>query len=88
MEKISCDGMSITSEVVDVFPGYMADRIGVEIGCIVVAINSEQYISHSHTVATLKHSKRPITVKFLYPHPMEASALENKIACSCKENAS
>ena len=67
MEKISPDGMSIFSEVVDVFPGCMADRIGVIVGCIVVAINSDRYLSHAHTVSTLKHSRRPITVQFLYP---------------------
>ena len=71
MEKISSDGMSIFSEVVDVFPGCMADRIGVEIGCIVVAVNYDKYISHAHTVSTLKHSRRPITVQFLYPMKQE-----------------
>lgn len=67
MEKISVDGMSITSEVVDVFPGLMADRLGVKIGCVLVAINSEPYKSHPYTVSILKHSIRPITVRFLFP---------------------
>lgn len=67
MEKISIDGASVSSEVVDVFPGCMAARIGVEVGCVVIAVNSERYKSHAHTVAILKNSKRPITVRFLFP---------------------
>ena len=67
MEKISVDGLSVISEVVDVFPGCMAERLGVERGCILVGINSEPYVSHSSAISTLKNSRRPITVRFLYP---------------------
>ena len=39
-------------------------RRGVAVGNIIVAVNSLDYISHAHTVATIKHGKRPITVRF------------------------
>lgn len=40
---------------------------GVREGCTVVGINGEEYLSHAHTVATLKHAKRPVTVRFRAP---------------------
>jgi hypothetical protein len=45
-------------------PTGQSKKLGVKIGCIITGINNEKFISHAHTVATLKHSKRPITVKF------------------------
>ena len=42
-------------------------ELGVREGCTVVGINGEEYLSHAHTVATLKHAKRPVTVRFRAP---------------------
>ena len=45
----------------------ISHSLGLTLGCIVIGINGEKFISHAHTVATLKHSKRPITVRFKRP---------------------
>lgn len=44
-----------------------AQSLGVSEGCVVVGLNGEEYLSHAHTVATLKHARRPILVRFRAP---------------------
>jgi hypothetical protein len=39
-------------------------RHGVAVGNVIVSVNSLDYISHAHTVATIKYGKRPISVRF------------------------
>lgn len=60
-------GFSSLSVVTSVTPGSESHRLGLSIGCVVVGINGEKHISHAHTITCLKHSKRPITVRFKKP---------------------
>lgn len=60
-------GLRYISEVTHVNPRGPAEKEGVEEGCVVMGINGEKFISHAHAVATLKHGKRPVTVRFQYP---------------------
>lgn len=53
--------VSLVSEVHD---NTSAHRQGVPVDCIIVCINDEPYISHSHTISTLKHAKRPVKLRF------------------------
>ena len=43
--------------------GGQAASAGVEVGCTVVGINGEQYLSYAHTIATLQHGRRPVSVR-------------------------
>jgi len=52
------------SIVTSVTEGGQAKLKGICIGCVVVGVNQEYFISHAHTVATLKHAKRPVFVRF------------------------
>lgn len=63
------EGLKYASEVTSVTEGGAAEGQGVEEGWIVVGINGEKYLSHAHTVATLKHGKRPVTVRFRTDQP-------------------
>ncbi|CAB1104456.1 unnamed protein product [Ectocarpus sp. CCAP 1310/34] len=56
-----------SSVVVKITEGGQAVSLGVREGCKVVGINGEKYLSHAHTVATLKHAKRPVVVRFRLP---------------------
>eukprot|EP00752_Nemacystus_decipiens_P006836 g6138.t1 len=56
-----------SSVVVRVTEDGQAMYLGVREGCTVVGINGEKYLSHAHTVATLKHAKRPVQVRFRAP---------------------
>ncbi|CAN0022966.1 unnamed protein product [Ectocarpus sp. 13 AM-2016] len=57
-----------SSVVVKITEGAgQAVSLGVREGCKVVGINGEKYLSHAHTVATLKHAKRPVVVRFRLP---------------------
>jgi S1-C subfamily serine protease len=40
---------------------------GLRIGCTVVGVSGELFLSHAHTIATLRHSKRPVLVRFKRP---------------------
>jgi len=57
-------GVNPVSVVVNVTENSQAASKGVSIGCTVVGINGERFISHAHTISTLKHAKRPLTVRF------------------------
>jgi hypothetical protein len=57
-------GVMYVSEVVVVAAGGAAEEQGVGEGCLVVGINGERFISHAHAVATLKHGRRPVHVRF------------------------
>ena len=57
-------GMTPVSVVVNVVENSQAAAKGVTIGCTVVGINGEKFLSHAHTVSTLKHARRPVTVRF------------------------
>lgn len=61
------EGLKYVSMVVSVTDGGWADREGVEEGCVIVGVNGEKFLSHAHTVATLKHGRRPVTVRFQLP---------------------
>ncbi len=58
-------GAQIVSVVVDVADKGEAKSKGVSVGCVIVGINFEPYLSHAHTVATLKYAKRPVVVRFM-----------------------
>ena len=55
------------SVVTNVVPGGQADQAGVEVGCLVVGVNGERFLSHAHTIATLQHGKRPVKVRMRCP---------------------
>ena len=57
-------GAGSGSIVVEVISGSPAQQYGVTTGCVVIGVNFEKFISHAHTVATLRHGKRPLTVRF------------------------
>jgi S1-C subfamily serine protease len=57
-------GVETVSVVTQVLPNSPAMEKGVRVGCILVGINYEKFISHAHSVATLKYVKRPVTVRF------------------------
>ncbi len=57
-------GSIIVSVVTEVLEKGQASSKGLRIGCILVGINRDPYLSHAHAVATLKHIKRPVTVRF------------------------
>jgi hypothetical protein len=63
-EKIGHRSVSVVVEVAD---RGAAQLRGVRPGFVVVGINGERYISHAHCVATLKHAKRPLVVRFAVP---------------------
>jgi hypothetical protein len=60
-------GLRYVCQVLQVTPGGAAEKEGVVDGCMVVGVNGERFISHAHTVATLKHGKRPVVVRFRMP---------------------
>ena len=55
------------SVVTNVVPGGQAEQAGVEVGCLVVGVNGERFLSHAHTIATLKHGKRPVKIRMRCP---------------------
>jgi C-terminal processing protease CtpA/Prc len=57
-------GLHPVSVVVSVTENGQAASKGVSVGCSIVGINGERFLSHAHTVSTLKHAKRPLTVRF------------------------
>ena len=57
-------GLVPVTVVVSVVAGGQAMEKAVNVGCTVIGINGERYISHAHTVATLKHAKRPVMIRF------------------------
>lgn len=67
VERMSNDGKVYSSEVVQVVSNSASDKLGIKPGYIVIGVNNEAYISHAHTVAALKYSKRPLIVRFLCP---------------------
>ena len=62
-------GLVPQSVVVGVEPEGQAAANGVSVGCTVVGVNGELFISHAHTVSTLKHAKRPVSVRFRHMDP-------------------
>jgi len=60
-------GLRYVCQVLQVTPGGAAEKEGVVDGCVVVGVNGERFISHAHTVATLKHGKRPVVMRFRMP---------------------
>lgn len=52
------------STVTHITENGAAKNLGVRIGWILLGINFEKYISHAHSVATLKYAKRPVTIRF------------------------
>jgi len=65
--------------VVQVTEGGWAWREGVEEECIIVGVNGEKFISHAHTVATLKHGRRPVSVRFRFPEDGEEEEEEEEV---------
>jgi hypothetical protein len=61
-ERIGAQIVSVVTEVID---KGEANSKGVSIGCVIVGINFEPYLSHAHTVATLKYSKPPVVIRFM-----------------------
>lgn len=57
-------GISVVSVVTEVTEKGQAQLKGLKKGCILVGINRDPFLSHAHAVATLKHTKRPVTVRF------------------------
>jgi len=60
-------GLMYVCQVLQVTPGGAAEKEGVVDGCVVVGVNGERFISHAHTVATLRYGKRPVVVRFRMP---------------------
>ena len=60
-------GAVAVSVVVAVSDKGQARAKHVSVGCIIVGINGEMFLSHAHTVSTLKHVSRPVIVRFLRP---------------------
>jgi hypothetical protein len=58
------DGQYPVSVVTAVADKGQAMNKGVTYGCIVIGINYERFISHAHTISSLKHAKRPVIVRF------------------------
>lgn len=61
------DGTPSVSVVTNVTVLEQANRKGVDVGSVIIGINREAFMSHAHTVSTLKHSKRPLIVRFRRP---------------------
>jgi C-terminal processing protease CtpA/Prc len=61
------DGIIPVSVVTNITEHGQAKIKGVKVGCIILGVNGEKFISHAHTVATLKHAKRPVIVRFKLP---------------------
>ena len=59
-------GLVALSVVTHVADGGQARDAGVQLGCVVLGVNGERYLSHAHTTATLKHGKRPVMVRLRY----------------------
>ena len=57
-------GLRPVSVVTSVTKGLQCEKLGVRVGCTVVGINGEHFLGHAHAVATLKHGRRPIHVRF------------------------
>ena len=57
-------GLNSVSVVVEVVEKSVAEEKGIKVGNVVVGTNGEKYISHAHTVATVKHAKRPLQIRF------------------------
>lgn len=57
-------GLVPITVVVSCEPRGQAHRAGVRIGCVVIGVNGEKYLSHAHTTATLRHHRRPLHVRF------------------------
>ena len=57
-------GLVPISVVINLTTEGQAQQKGVTIGCTVIGVNGEKYISHAHTISTLKHAKRPLSVRF------------------------
>jgi len=55
------------SVVTSLVPCSQAEAAGVVVGCTVVGVNGERYINHAHTVATLKHGRRPVKLRMRFP---------------------
>lgn len=62
-EKIINGGIA-SSIVTSVTDKSQAAIKRVQLDSYVVGVNGESYISHAHTIACLKHSKRPVKVRF------------------------
>lgn len=60
-ERFGYQTVSVVTEVAERGPAQLK---GVHIGCVIVGVNYERYISYAHTVATIQHAKRPITIRF------------------------
>lgn len=57
-------GVLPVSVVTFIAPEGQAEAAGVTIGCTIIGVNGERFISHAHTVSTLRHAKRPVRVRF------------------------
>eukprot|EP00904_Undaria_pinnatifida_P004192 jgi/Undpi1/13774/HiC_scaffold_9.g03425.m1 len=71
-----------SSVVVKITEDGQAMSLGIREGCTVVGINGEEYLSHAHTVATLKHAKRPAVVAAA---AVAASAISGLVFSACSE---
>ena len=61
------DGQHPVSVVTAIADKGQAMIKGITYGCIVIGINYERFISHAHTISSLKHAKRPVVVRFKRP---------------------
>lgn len=57
-------GITVVSVVTEITEKGQAQQKGLKMGCILVGINRDPFLSHAHAVATLKHAKRPLSVRF------------------------
>jgi len=60
-ERIGLETCTIVSSVQLQSPAL---EKGIKAGYVLKGINYERFISHAHSVATLKYIKRPVTIRF------------------------
>lgn len=57
-------GSNLCTIVTDVTDKGEGKIKGLSVNSILVGINFEPYLSHAHSVATLKYAKRPVVIRF------------------------
>ena len=66
-------GLVALSVVTAVDAAGQAADAGVDVGCVVLGVNGERYLSHAHTAATLKHGIEGL-LKHYVPEVVEVRA--------------
>ena len=59
-ERYGLVSLTVVTHVAD---GGQAHVAGVKVGCTLLGLNGERYLSHAHTSATLQYGKRPVKLR-------------------------